>query len=152
MKSLVTQLNTRGTGAAQKKLIKIFLHKSFLENRFHAPLWFQWKAITREHHTLKFYQACCAWKSGHARYLVDNYLPVWVRQCRLCSRNWLPTTVNFCALTVSYKMQFLRLECNCCTKIILNDSSHYVIFKNVEQTSLVSNIFICRLVHVKIFP
>ena len=71
IKPLVTPLNTRGTGAAQKTLIKVFIHKSFLEKRFHAPLWFQYIAVTREHHTPKF---CHAWKSFfHARYLVDNF-------------------------------------------------------------------------------
>jgi len=48
IKPLVTPLNTRGTGAAQKTLIQIFIHKSFWEKRFHGPIWFQWKAITRE--------------------------------------------------------------------------------------------------------
>jgi len=44
-----------------------------LEKIFHAPLWFQWKAVTRERHAPKFCHACHAWKSlCHARYLVDN--------------------------------------------------------------------------------
>jgi len=33
--------------SCSKNLIKVFIHKSFLEKRFHAPLWFQWKSITR---------------------------------------------------------------------------------------------------------
>jgi len=31
-------LNTQSTGAAQKTLMKVFIHKSFLEQRFHVPL------------------------------------------------------------------------------------------------------------------
>jgi len=57
LKSLVTPLNTRGTGAAHRSLIKAFSHKDFWESRFHAPICFQWKAVTREHHTPKFYHA-----------------------------------------------------------------------------------------------
>jgi len=34
IKPLVTPLNTRGTGAAQKNLIKIFIHKNFWEKIF----------------------------------------------------------------------------------------------------------------------
>jgi len=63
-------MNTRGSGAAQKNLIKVFIHKTFLEKRFHVPWWFQWKAVT---HAPKFYHACPAWKSTcYARYPVDN--------------------------------------------------------------------------------
>jgi len=44
--------------------------KSFLEKRFHASAWFEWKAVTCECH--KFYHACHDWKSCCARYLVDS--------------------------------------------------------------------------------
>jgi len=36
--------------------MKVFIHKSFLEKRFHAPLWFQWKAVTCEPHAPKFWR------------------------------------------------------------------------------------------------
>jgi len=59
--------------SCSKTLTKVFIHKSFLEKRFRAPLWFQYKAVTREHHAPKFCHACHAWKSPfHARYLFDN--------------------------------------------------------------------------------
>ena len=82
MKPLVMQLNTRGTRAAEKNW-KIFLHQSFSENRFHAPLWFQWKGVTHEHHVLKFYNAC------HARYLVANCLVFQSGSHLVCSTKCL---------------------------------------------------------------
>jgi len=63
-------LRTPMTEAAQTNLIKVFIHKSFLKKRYHAPLWLQWKAVTHERHAPKF---CHAWKHPYyARYLVDN--------------------------------------------------------------------------------
>jgi len=51
-------MNTRGTAAAQRILMKTFSHKSFWERRFQAPLCFQWKAVTRERHAPKLFHAC----------------------------------------------------------------------------------------------
>jgi len=66
-------LNTRGTGAAQKNPDKAFYSKELLGKIFHAPIWFQWKAVTRARHAPKFCHACHAWKCPcQARYLVDN--------------------------------------------------------------------------------
>ena len=43
----ITPLNTGGTGADQKNVIKAFSHKGFWESRFPARFCFQWKAITQ---------------------------------------------------------------------------------------------------------
>jgi len=47
--------NTLGTAAAQRIRfpLKSFLHKSFWESSFHAPLCLQWKALTSEPHASK---------------------------------------------------------------------------------------------------
>ena len=94
LKPLVTPLNTRGTGVAQRSLIKAFSDKGFRESRFRAPLCFPVKNCLGEYHSPKFstrvpakyLQVTHDISTTTASFQSGMYI-VQVQYCRSCTAN-----------------------------------------------------------------